>query len=146
MRGVRALTQDGEPFQRCKLFVWLSQGSRFARTAGLKLANAFGIKIQTEPVTDQFGNALIKAADEGHVEIVDLLLNSIVEGEENALIKASGSGHVDVVRLLLSRGADVNMRVWSGDPDGEWRTALKMARKGGHNAVVQLLISAGARE
>ena len=152
MRGVRALTQDGEPFQRCKLFVWLSQGSRFARTAGLKLANAFGIKIQTEPVTDQFGNALIKAADEGHVEIVDLLLNSgarvneIVEGDENALIKASGSGQVDEVRLLLSRGADVNMRVWSGDPDGEWRTALKMARKGGHRAVVQLLISAGARE
>ena len=98
------------------------------------------------------GNALIKAAEEGHVEIVDLLLNSgarvneIVEGDENALIKASGSGHVDVVRLLLSRGADVNLRVWSGDPDGEWRTALKMARKGGHNAVVQLLISAGARE
>jgi beta-lactamase regulating signal transducer with metallopeptidase domain len=98
------------------------------------------------------GNALIEAADEGHVEIVDLLLNSgarvneTVEGDENALIKASGSGHVEVVRLLLSRGADVNMRVWSGDPDGEWRTALKMARKGGHNAVVQLLISAGARE
>ena len=98
------------------------------------------------------GNALIMAAEEGHTEIVDLLLNSgarvneIVEGDENALIKASGSGHVDVVQLLLSRGVDVNMRVWSGGRDGEWRTALKMARKGGHNAVVQLLISAGARE
>lgn len=98
------------------------------------------------------GNALIMAAEKGRVEIVDLLLNSgarvneIVEGDENALIKASGSGHVDVVHLLLSRGADVNMRVWSGGPDGEWRTALKMARKGGHNSVVQLLISAGARE
>lgn len=98
------------------------------------------------------GNALIMAAEEGHLEIVDLLLNSgarvneIVEGDENALIKASGSGHVDVVRLLLSRGADVDVRIWSGHPDGEWRTALRMARKGGHNAVVQLLISAGARE
>ncbi len=98
------------------------------------------------------GNALIMAAGEGHAEIVDLLLNSgarvndVVPGDENALITASGSGHVEVVRILLSRGADVNMRVWSGDPDGEWRTALKMARKGGHNSVVQLLISAGARE
>lgn len=98
------------------------------------------------------GNALIMAAQEGHTEIVNLLINSgarvneIVEGDENALIKASGSGQVDVVQLLLSRGADVNMRVWSGDPDGEWRTALKMARKRGHSAVVQLLISAGARE
>ncbi|HXQ71359.1 MAG TPA: M56 family metallopeptidase [Pyrinomonadaceae bacterium] len=95
------------------------------------------------------GNALIMAAQDGHAEIVDLLINSgarvneVVEGDENALIKASGSGHVDVVQLLLSRGADVNMRVWS---DGEWRTALKMARKGGHNSVVQLLIAAGARE
>lgn len=98
------------------------------------------------------GNALIMAAEEGHTEIVDLLLNhgarvnEIVEGDENALIKASGSGHVDVVQLLLSRGADVNRRVWSGGRDGEWRTALKMARKGGHTSVVQLLISAGARE
>lgn len=98
------------------------------------------------------GNALIMAAEEGHAEIVELLLNTgarvneVVEGDENALIKASGSGQVDVVQLLLSRGADVNMRVWSGDPDGEWRTALKMARKRGHNSVVQLLLSAGARE
>lgn len=98
------------------------------------------------------GNALIMAADEGHLEIVDLLLssgarvNEVVEGDENALIQASGSGHVNVVQLLLSRGADVNARVWSGDPDGEWRTALKMARKGGHSSVVQMLIAAGARE
>jgi len=98
------------------------------------------------------GNALIMAAEEGHTEIVDQLLNSgarvheIVEGDENALITASGSGQVDVVQLLLSRGADVNARIWSGDPHGEWRTALKMARKGGHNSVVQLLISAGARD
>jgi beta-lactamase regulating signal transducer with metallopeptidase domain len=98
------------------------------------------------------GNALIMAAQRGHTEIVDLLLNhgarvnEIVPGDENALINASGSGHLDVVQLLLSRGADVNMRVWSGDHDGEWRTALKMARKGRHESVVQLLISAGARE
>jgi hypothetical protein len=98
------------------------------------------------------GNPLIMAADEGHTAIVELLLssgarvNEVVEGDENALIKASGSGHVNVVQLLLSRGADVNARVWSGDPDGEWRTALKMARKRGHNSIVQILISAGARE
>lgn len=98
------------------------------------------------------GNALIMAAEEGHTEIVDLLLNSgarvneIVEGDENALIKASGSGHVDVVQLLLSKGADVNVRIWGGYPNGEWRTALRMARKGGHNSVAQLLIAAGARE
>ena len=30
----------------------IPQGSRCARTAGLKLANAFGVKIQTEPAAN----------------------------------------------------------------------------------------------
>lgn len=98
------------------------------------------------------GNPLIMAAREGHTEIVELLLNNgarvneIVETDENALIQASGSGHVEVVKLLLSRGADVNARIWSGYPHSEWRTALRMARKGGYNSIVQLLLAAGARE
>ena len=98
------------------------------------------------------GNPLIMAADAGHEDIVELLLNhgamidQVVEGDENALIKSSGSGRLDVVKFLLSRGANVNARAWSGDPGGEWRTALMMARRGGHNDVVQVLISAGARD
>ncbi|PYS70942.1 MAG: hypothetical protein DMF69_11975 [Acidobacteria bacterium] len=98
------------------------------------------------------GNPLIMASREGHVEIVRLLLDHsasvdlVVEGDENALIQASGSGQLEVVRLLVSRGANVNARVWTGDPQREWRTPLGVARKEGHNAVVEFLISAGARE
>jgi ankyrin repeat protein len=101
------------------------------------------------------GNAIIMAAREGHEDAVTLLLDRrasidrVVPGDENALIQASGAGQLSVVKLLVSRGADVNARVWvepdSVRPIGEWRTPLNMARKGGHSAVVDFLISAGAR-
>lgn len=101
------------------------------------------------------GNPLIMAAREGHTEIVKLLLDrgayidQVVRGDETALIQASAAGRINVVRLLLERKADPNVRVWAeGFPgrDGEWRTALSQARRGGHAAVVQLLVAAGARQ
>jgi beta-lactamase regulating signal transducer with metallopeptidase domain len=98
------------------------------------------------------GNPLIMAAREGHEDVVQLLLdrgalvNQVVEGDENALIQAAGSGRLGVVKLLINRGADVNARVWSGTPNGEWRSPLSMAKRHGHKDVVELLLSLGARE
>ena len=102
------------------------------------------------------GNPLIMAASRGHRDIVTMLLdrgadvNAAVPGDGNALITASGAGYLDVVRLLVGRGANVNARVWAeqGWPDrqGEWRTPLSMARRGGHASVVKYLQSVGAIE
>ena len=101
------------------------------------------------------GSPLIAAAGEGAAAVVALLLargaqiDLMVPGDENALIQASGNGHLEVVTLLIARGADVNARVWvesARATTGEWRTPLSMARKGGHAAVVQFLLAAGARE
>jgi bla regulator protein blaR1 len=101
------------------------------------------------------GNPLIMAASEGRTEIVSLLLDrgarmeEVVPGDENALCKASEQGQLNVVKLLVNRGANVNARIWAEHArgqEGEWRSPLIMARRGGHQAVIDFLIASGARE
>jgi beta-lactamase regulating signal transducer with metallopeptidase domain len=101
------------------------------------------------------GNPLIMAASEGRAEVVSLLLGrgarmeDVVPGDENALCKASEQGQLEIVKLLVNRGANVNVRIWVEHvrgQDGEWRSPLIMARRGGHQAVIDFLTASGARE
>jgi hypothetical protein len=101
------------------------------------------------------GAPLLAAAREGRTAIIALLLDRranielIVPGDENALIQASANGNLDAVKLLVARGANVNARTWADRDDsgqGEWRSPLSMARRGRHDAVVAILVAAGARE
>ena len=101
------------------------------------------------------GSALIAAAHEGQVEVARLLLAAgaevelVVDGDENALIQAAWQGELEMVRLLLDAGADPNARVVANrsdeHPAGVLRTPLRMAHRGGHEAVERLLRERGAR-
>src|SRR6185295_12382335 len=89
------------------------------------------------------GNPLIAAAGAGETEMVSLLLDrgahidDVVPGDENALITAARRGQTEAVRLLIGRGADVNVRVFVIDTDEppHWRTALRVARRGGYEEI-----------
>lgn len=95
------------------------------------------------------GSPLIAAAERGHLRIVEMLIaaganrDEIVPGDENPLMQAAWNGHADVVQFLLNEGADVNVRTWERD---ELRTPLRLARRGHHEDIAQMLIAAGAKE
>ncbi len=87
---------------------------------------------------------LMQAAQNGHSEIVSLLLDAgadinISECEgQNSLLIASGQGHEEIVQLLLQKGAKVNI------PAHDGRTALMRACYHGYLGIVKMLVESGA--
>jgi len=115
----------------------------------VKLAAAAGADPR---LTNRYGGtALIPAAERGHVEVVDWLLdNTKVEVNHvnrlgwTALLEAivlsdGGPRHRRIVASLIRHGADVNL------PDREGRTPLYHARSRGYAEIGALLEAAGAR-
>jgi ankyrin repeat protein len=94
---------------------------------------------------DKYGlTPLLRAAQKGHVDDVQQLLNAGAEVESKdkygrtPLIWAVRIGHDVVVQQLLRAGADVNTK------DEFYRTPLMWAARDGHEAIVQLLLEYGA--
>ncbi len=101
-------------------------------------------------------NALIQASGEGQLEVVKLLVarganvNARVWADTSRIIisakvvkLADGSvevvgTHGETIKLTKAQAAD--------QQQGEWRTPLSMAQRGGHRAVVAYLQSVGAVE
>ena len=66
--------------------------------------------------------------------------------DETPLINAARENRLEVARLLIARGADVNLAVEAATLNGsELRSPLSMAQRGGHDEMVQLLRTHGAR-
>jgi ankyrin repeat protein len=85
-----------------------------------------------------FGSALGHAAQEGHIEIIKLLLDwgADIEGGTSLspLTCAAYKGHDDAVRLLIERGANKEADI------GQAGTALFQASSKGHLSTVRLLL------
>lgn len=115
----------------------------------VKLATAAGADPR---LTNRYGGtALIPAAERGHVEVVDWLLeNTKVEVNHvnrlgwTALLEAivlsdGGPRHQRIVASLIRHGADVNL------PDRDGRSPLHHARSRGFAQISAQLEAAGAR-
>jgi len=88
--------------------------------------------------------ALRIASNDGHVELVEMLLNNgaNVNAKNSygvtALHIASREGHTDIVAMLLAAGADVNIKSDFGD------TVLLRASNNGNTEIVSMLLEYGA--
>ena len=95
--------------------------------------------------TDNF-TMLMAASLGGLLSMVERLLplsavdatvvaTSMYQGGYSALMYGCKEGHIEVVRCLLRAGADRELRATHG------ATALSLARDGGHEAVIELLLA-----
>ena len=115
----------------------------------MKLALKLGCKPGN--VTSRYeGTALIAAAHLGHVDVVKTLiragapLDHVNNLNWTALIESIvlGDGehdHIETLRALVDAGANVNL------PDGRGYTPLGLAKERGYEAMIEILLSAGAR-
>jgi ankyrin repeat protein len=99
--------------------------------------------------------ALMWAAAEGHVDVVELLLKAgadfrtpLPDSGFTAVFFAAREGHIEVLRALLKAGADVNEAMQPRRPGGKnpakGTSALILAIENGHYELALTLLDAGA--
>jgi len=139
---VDALAQGGRVAMRTpEGFTPLLTAARNGHTdiCGLLLARGSNVN-EMDPETKV--TALHLAAGCGHKAVVEALLSwgAILDPQEHEgatpLLVAAHKGHTDICGLLLARGSDVNQM----EPTTKM-TALHCAAFGGHEAVVEALLS-----
>lgn len=139
--------------------------AEFARHAGAgnrdTLQLFFEAGMELNVAEDREALPLVQAADAGHVEIVDFLLergavpNGQTKRGRTALIAATAENdttttnpeRTDMVRKLLDAGANPNgVYRWSSPSGDSHRkeTAVLNAAAGGYDEIVDLLLEAGA--
>lgn len=115
--------------------------------------NIAEVKALLDKVSDlhpvRFNMALYFASSEGHLEIVEMLLdkganvNYMNYTDKTPLITASINGHLDIVQVLLDYGADVNLTRSYDRRYNHRLTALSFALERGHLDIVKTLHDKG---
>ena len=122
----------------------LYSAARDGDLAMVKYHLSEGVDVNTRYNKTSPRTALNAAAINGHLDVVELLLDNganftrVVRGDAPALTAAARHGHTDIVRLLLERGADAEQPVRG---DG---SAIIMGAATGNQDLVALLLQSGA--
>ena len=101
------------------------------------------LKLQLANQVSEYGqNALFLASNQGHVEIVRLLIENGIDVNhidphtgQNALHFASTNGSLEIVKLLIEKGIDINQK------DFLEEKALDCAIKNNHRQTVKFINS-----
>jgi ankyrin repeat protein len=123
----------------------LHDAIRKGDTALVKSMLEKGVDVEARNHSGWSWTALMRAADGGFIEIVELLLDrgADVNAKDNsghtALMNAVSSNNTDIIKLLLDRGADVNAK-----DDINNQTALINAAHKCSKEIVELLLDRGA--
>jgi ankyrin repeat protein len=123
------------------LEIGADHGAKNVANEVLSRAAAFGLGPKNISV------ALLNAASEGHVEIMEALLaagadiNAKVESGATALVVAAEGGHLSCVQALLGRKGEIEDIDARGASDA---TALLKAAGEGHVEIMEALLAAGA--
>lgn len=108
-------------------------------------ANAICSLLSQWPFCPIKDTALIVASNNGHTEIVEMLLKAGANVDARnkygytALIEASWGSHVDIVRMLLKAGAHVNAENHFG-----YTALIEASINGNTTDIVEMLLKAGA--
>lgn len=93
---------------------------------------------------DAVTSALQSAVDAGNMALFGPLLQAGADATEIDIRRAVVAGLSDVVKSILQSGAPIKSNVHQLDPDVEQFTALQLAARHGHQAIVDLLLANGA--
>lgn len=120
---------------------------------------SFGGKLRLTACLANSKPYLVELASTGFTEFVAKILVQHKLDKPNinqALFRAAEYGHVQIVELIIQNGADVNTRYcteqdfsnayWFPDYKITEMTPLEIAKKEGHSEVINILIAAGARD
>lgn len=139
--GSYASGEEGEAREELERFGVEYSGASFLESAEngdittIKLLLKAGM--DPDVTGEHEATALMVAARNGKVDVLNLLIEAGAEVDATAFMIAALHAQTEVVRALLRAGVDVNARVYK-------KTALTTAAVRGHAETVMALIAAGA--